>query len=230
MDAVQRPLRDRAAGPPARLRARSPRPRARRTSRRWRRPPTSPSRTGRRWRTRVREAIASVLGRETATATRQVYDVAHNIAKLERHGGRRLCVHRKGATRAFPAGSDEIPAAYRARRPAGLHPRQHGHGELRPRRRARLDGALVRHDLPRRRPADAPHRRAQADRRRASCGASSRRRASSSAAPRTRGSPRRRRSPTRTSSGSSTSSSTPASRAASRGSAARRGQGLARRS
>ena len=44
----------------------------------------------------------------------QVYDVAHNVAKLERHGGRELCVHRKGATRAFPAGSAEIPAAYRA--------------------------------------------------------------------------------------------------------------------
>jgi tRNA-splicing ligase RtcB len=42
-----------------------------------------------------------------------VYDVAHNVAKLERHAGRMVCVHRKGATRAFPAGSDDIPAAYR---------------------------------------------------------------------------------------------------------------------
>ena len=32
---------------------------------------------------------------------RQVYDVAHNIAKLETHGQRRLLVHRKGVTRAF---------------------------------------------------------------------------------------------------------------------------------
>jgi tRNA-splicing ligase RtcB len=61
----------------------------------------------------VRESIASVLGREIASATRQVYDVAHNVAKLERHGGRLVCVHRKGATRAFPAGSDEIPRDYR---------------------------------------------------------------------------------------------------------------------
>ena len=61
----------------------------------------------------VRESVASVLGREVASGTRQVYDVAHNVAKLERHGGRLLCVHRKGATRAFPAGSDEIPEAYR---------------------------------------------------------------------------------------------------------------------
>jgi tRNA-splicing ligase RtcB len=61
----------------------------------------------------VRAAIAAVLGRDVAERTRQVYDVAHNIAKIERHGGRELLVHRKGATRAFPAGSEEIPAAYR---------------------------------------------------------------------------------------------------------------------
>lgn len=46
-----------------------------------------------------------------------VYDVAHNIAKFERHqvGGkeRMLCVHRKGATRAFPPGHPELPEAYR---------------------------------------------------------------------------------------------------------------------
>ncbi len=61
----------------------------------------------------VRRAIASVLGGEAAAQTDQVYDVAHNVAKVEEHGGTRLCVHRKGATRAFPAGSEEIPAAYR---------------------------------------------------------------------------------------------------------------------
>lgn len=54
-----------------------------------------------------------VLGSETAEQTRQIYDVAHNVAKLERHHGRDVLVHRKGATRSFPAGSDEIPAAYR---------------------------------------------------------------------------------------------------------------------
>jgi tRNA-splicing ligase RtcB len=62
---------------------------------------------------RVREAIAQVLGPRVAAATRQVYDVAHNVAKLERHDGRELCVHRKGATRAFPPGSPDIPAPYR---------------------------------------------------------------------------------------------------------------------
>src|SRR5690606_12273954 len=55
---------------------------------------------------------AAVLGADAAEDTRQVYDVAHNIAKVERHGGRELLVHRKGATRAFPAGSPEIPAAF----------------------------------------------------------------------------------------------------------------------
>ncbi|MFC1666985.1 RtcB family protein [Candidatus Omnitrophota bacterium] len=46
-----------------------------------------------------------------------VYDVAHNIAKMERHkvdGGEKvLCVHRKGATRAFPPGHPDIPEKYK---------------------------------------------------------------------------------------------------------------------
>jgi len=49
---------------------------------------------------------------------RLVYDVCHNIAKLETHDvdGRRLrlCVHRKGATRAFPAGHPDVPSPYAA--------------------------------------------------------------------------------------------------------------------
>jgi tRNA-splicing ligase RtcB len=61
----------------------------------------------------VRSAIARVLGREVADGTQQVYDVAHNVAKVEPYDGRELLVHRKGATRAFPAGSAEIPQAYR---------------------------------------------------------------------------------------------------------------------
>jgi tRNA-splicing ligase RtcB (3'-phosphate/5'-hydroxy nucleic acid ligase) len=63
---------------------------------------------------RVRDAIASVLGGEVARGTRQVYDVAHNVAKLEQYGGRDVCVHRKGATRAFPPGHAEIPPRYRS--------------------------------------------------------------------------------------------------------------------
>lgn len=46
-----------------------------------------------------------------------VYDVCHNIAKFEEHmitgRSKRLCVHRKGATRAFPAGYPELPSVYR---------------------------------------------------------------------------------------------------------------------
>jgi tRNA-splicing ligase RtcB len=48
---------------------------------------------------------------------RLVYDVAHNIAKFEKHSinGKEkvLCVHRKGATRAFPPGHPELPQRYR---------------------------------------------------------------------------------------------------------------------
>jgi tRNA-splicing ligase RtcB len=62
----------------------------------------------------VRGAIARVVGRRAGDETRQVYDVAHNVAKLETYDGREVCVHRKGATRAFPAGSSEIPAAHRS--------------------------------------------------------------------------------------------------------------------
>jgi tRNA-splicing ligase RtcB len=48
-----------------------------------------------------------------------IYDVAHNIAKVERQkvegeGMRELVIHRKGATRAFPAGLEQIPSKYRS--------------------------------------------------------------------------------------------------------------------
>ena len=46
-----------------------------------------------------------------------LYDVCHNIAKFETHEvdgkARRLCVHRKGATRAFPGDNKDVPAIYR---------------------------------------------------------------------------------------------------------------------
>ncbi|MBI5242863.1 MAG: RtcB family protein [Elusimicrobia bacterium] len=66
----------------------------------------------------IREAFERVLGRgASALGLGVVYDVCHNIAKFETHevGGkaRRLCVHRKGATRAFPAGHPEVPEPYR---------------------------------------------------------------------------------------------------------------------
>ncbi len=66
----------------------------------------------------VRESFTRVLGRPLQEVGLQVvYDVAHNIAKVETYpvDGRpvRLVVHRKGATRAFPPGHPEIPARYR---------------------------------------------------------------------------------------------------------------------
>lgn len=68
------------------------------------------------WQTR--EAFAEFFGQPWETLGMQlVYDVAHNIAKLETHTidgqPRRVCVHRKGATRAFPAGHPEVPKRYR---------------------------------------------------------------------------------------------------------------------
>src|SRR5919198_3236510 len=60
---------------------------------------------------RIRHAIARVLGQEAADGTRQVYDVAHNVAKVESYGGRDVLVHRKGATRAFPGQPVFIPGS-----------------------------------------------------------------------------------------------------------------------
>ena len=67
----------------------------------------------------IRRAITKVMRRtEDDLGLRLVYDVAHNIAKIERHhiDGSEItvCVHRKGATRAFPAGHPDVPERYRA--------------------------------------------------------------------------------------------------------------------
>lgn len=45
---------------------------------------------------------------------RLIYDLAHNNAKFEEHAGKRVLVHRKGATRAFGPGSDSIPTDYQS--------------------------------------------------------------------------------------------------------------------
>jgi tRNA-splicing ligase RtcB len=42
-----------------------------------------------------------------------VYEVCHNIAKFEEYNGKKVCVHRKGATRSFGPGRKEIPKDYR---------------------------------------------------------------------------------------------------------------------
>ncbi len=60
----------------------------------------------------VRRAFSEVFGGDTGDGLELVYDVAHNIAKLETHRvqgkTRVVCVHRKGATRAFPPGHPEL--------------------------------------------------------------------------------------------------------------------------
>jgi tRNA-splicing ligase RtcB len=62
----------------------------------------------------VRQAFKSVLKTDPEKMGMSLlYDVAHNIAKIEDHGGK-CYLHRKGATRAFGPGRKEVPAAYRS--------------------------------------------------------------------------------------------------------------------
>ena len=66
----------------------------------------------------VRESFAGVFGRDARELGMElVYDVSHNLAKLETYNvdgrDRKLCVHRKGATRAFGPGHPELPSSYR---------------------------------------------------------------------------------------------------------------------
>jgi tRNA-splicing ligase RtcB len=64
----------------------------------------------------VRGVFKKVLG--SSEGMRQIYDVCHNVAKMETHTvdgkAARVCIHRKGATRSFGPGRREIPAPYRA--------------------------------------------------------------------------------------------------------------------
>jgi tRNA-splicing ligase RtcB len=66
----------------------------------------------------VRRAFSELLGEDDdeVLGLDVVYDVCHNIAKFEEHPvgnvTKRLCVHRKGATRAFPPGHPKTPRAY----------------------------------------------------------------------------------------------------------------------
>jgi tRNA-splicing ligase RtcB len=67
----------------------------------------------------AREVFATIFGRTWQELQMNlVYDVAHNIAKYETHtiGGteKKVWVHRKGATRAFPPGHSEVPAQYQS--------------------------------------------------------------------------------------------------------------------
>jgi len=67
----------------------------------------------------AREVFAKELGRTWEDLGMELlYDVAHNIAKFEEHTvdgkKKKVWVHRKGATRAFPAGHSEVPEAFRS--------------------------------------------------------------------------------------------------------------------
>lgn len=66
---------------------------------------------------KIRQAFEAVLaGKVSDWSVRQVYDLAHNIGKFETHevDGKKqtVCVHRKGATRAFGPGAEGVPEAY----------------------------------------------------------------------------------------------------------------------
>lgn len=66
----------------------------------------------------IRQSFESVFKRPAENlGMQQIYDIAHNIAKLEEHEFegklRHMYVHRKGATRAFGPGHEEVPEAYR---------------------------------------------------------------------------------------------------------------------
>ena len=68
---------------------------------------------------RIREVFSDVFGRDPMDlGLHQVYDVAHNTAKVERHvvdgEEREVLVHRKGATRALPPGAADLPEEYKA--------------------------------------------------------------------------------------------------------------------
>ena len=60
----------------------------------------------------IRKSWRKILGNK-AGQLELVYDVAHNVAKIEEHQGRKVCLHRKGATRSFTANHPEVPTAYR---------------------------------------------------------------------------------------------------------------------
>ena len=65
----------------------------------------------------VRESFCDVLNKsEEEAGLELIYDVGHNMAKIEKHNIKgnieTLCIHRKGATRAFPPGHSEIPLKY----------------------------------------------------------------------------------------------------------------------
>lgn len=111
----------------------------------------------------IAQAFSVVLGAEPgALGTREVYDVIRNTAKVERHAvdgeERDLPVHRKGATRAFPPGSEYLPRPVARNRSTGNHRRELGDGIV-PAPRNRREGRRPVHDRARK----GAHDRTQGD-------------------------------------------------------------------
>ena len=129
----------------------------------------------------ARQAFEQVLaGKVKHWQLTQVYDIAHNMGKIETHiiDGKemKVCVHRKGATRAFGPGAPDLPEEYRHDRPAGAGAGQHGHRLVGAGGHAAQHGAVLWLHLPRRRAADEPPRgQAQRARRDAAPGIGKRR-------------------------------------------------------
>ena len=80
---------------------------------------------------RIREVFSDVFHKDPEDmGLRQVYDVSHNTAKIEKHRvdgeWKEVLVHRKGATRAFGPGYGRNSRRLQGNRPARHHRRQHG--------------------------------------------------------------------------------------------------------
>ena len=129
--------------------------RGRATWGRWPPPPTSPGPTATCSPTRRGRRSPRPWGRAwRRPGIDLVFDVAHNLAKVEEHrvGGhsRRLCVHRKGATRALRPGAPRAAGRPAGGRAAGAHPGEHGHRLVGAARSGGQPGLC--HCRPRRRP------------------------------------------------------------------------------
>ena len=116
----------------------------------------------------VRESFEKVMGAGAhKLGLRQVYDVAHNMAKIEEHevDGKitKLCVHRKGATRAFGPGNPDVPKQYREVGQPVIVPGDMGRYSFLLVGHRERDEADLGLDLPRRGPRDEPARGDQED-------------------------------------------------------------------
>ena len=112
----------------------------------------------------ARETFAEFFGQSWQSLQMNlVYDVAHNIAKIENHtvDGRMksVCVHRKGATRAFPPDHPELPDAYRQIGQPVIIPGDMGPGELGAGRATGQHGAVFRLHVSRCGPRNESHGR-----------------------------------------------------------------------